>query len=240
MYMNDDSSHWESIKSTKLNEKEKNIYSFISKSDFKTLEGKTVKLSKFMGILPYSAKDVLFSITNESNWKVWDRNCVYCNNVDYVQNENYSFTVDSYAMKYLPFMKYRSGIKMSTVIYDSVRKSYSYISKTTSALGVPRLENTIKHDFYFGLTLYHISENKCRYVYVLYYHSKTFVHKIVSKKLYSMYGRKLYEGLLKSCNSSVKKNGETVRPDSHWRVLDTLDDFIEKYVSDGSEKTWSF
>ncbi|KAL0484676.1 regulator of G-protein signaling [Acrasis kona] len=229
--LSEDSSSWQSIKSTKKNEVEKSMYGYISKKCYKGPDNFNIKLAKFTGILPCSAREAIYAMCDGSIGRKWDAGSVRCGDLGFIDNEQDSYSVslhDHYA-SISKLLSHRSSVVMNTIVYDSVRKCYSSVSKTTNAFEEFELEG-VKIKFYCGITFYEISENRCRYAYVIYIILVTKIHEIMFLHAMKKKAEGTHQGLLETIELSRAKQFQ--KPGGNF--LKTLDLFEQRYPS----KTW--
>ncbi len=194
----------------------------------------TFTYQKFTGHVPCSAKQFTNIFGDVSNKYTWDRNLKTRYFVDFISAETesipYSCSLLDYTVKMPFFMKDRRNLMLMTGLYDTSRKCYVFIGKSTTAY--PEKENfkdTIPWEVLFGYMFYEIDETTCRYVHVIYLNirmkqtNNNTVGKIVTQKR----AKDLHEGFIKSVKQH--KNPDK-RPENSQRILDTLDDYIEAFV----------
>lgn len=139
------------------------------------------------------------------------------------------------------FLQTRYACGLNTVVYDTQRKCYMWIAKTTNGFNheaYREYKKAVRLVSIACYTVYQLSDNKCRYSIVIGADYDIGSNKTLKKKLFKKRGKTMHLEWKRLCKLRQEKyNGE--RPIDHNRNLDTLDAFMRKYVPDeDSKKTW--
>ncbi len=229
---------------TKKHDRAKDYYSYISKSKY-VLDGQCPDqlAAKFVGLLPVSAEHALYVLIDREYRPKWEPFVKYQSecpphkgeDVDYMQLVSYA------EIKLMSFMQTRFTCGNTTVMYDTERRCYILISKTTTGVDhVPLMKK--KHALPICVVsiyaIYKISETKCRYVALSHqWFNMKDVSGFLLKSLLKKRGKKLFEEWSKLAKERVAKYGDD-RP-KYCPEMDTLDAFNAKYLPNpDSVKTW--
>ncbi len=196
-------------------------------------------IHRYTGHLPCSAKQFLYIFTDVNNRYEWDKTIKQRLLLDYFpasEQEPYSCVLMDYELKFPIGFQNRRNILMMTCVYDSKLKCYIVVGKSTTAhndKAPPQPKNTMPWSVLFGYMFYEIDETKCYYVNITYLDFKLETSKL-SYTVTRLRSRDIHQGFL----SSIAKSKKFERPENHQRVLDTLDEFTEMFLTNDKEKTW--
>jgi hypothetical protein len=193
---------------------------------------------KFTGYLPCSARQFVNIFADGPSRYKWDKNLKRRNLVDYIQMDEtipYSCVLLDYEIKFPLFFKNRRNLILMTLLYDTERHLYMFMCKSTIAYPekMEIFTNTVLWDSVLAYMFYEIDDHKCRYVNSLYVNMNigALAKKQLIRKLKKR-AKEMYEGFMSSINNVNEK------PEEHQRVLDTFDEFTERYLTGGRTKTW--
>jgi hypothetical protein len=251
--LNEDSPDWAPLRATKKNDiKEQDHYCYISKTSYHVgdaIEG--LHLCKFTGYVPYSAEHLLEAIAKPETAKSFDHNMSVLQDVDYVpldSNTPYPILYTYYEANLgIPFHKNRHCIQMCTVVYDTTRKCYMWVGKSTSVFndkieqvyhGTPQRKKMVPCDFVYGYTIYKISENKCRYVHSVYADVKVKMGLSMFKMVMKKREQGLHDGFISVCEQ-LRQANEAGHDKQREGPMKALDDNMARYLpTEESTKTW--
>jgi hypothetical protein len=247
--LSEDSPDWTPIRRTRAGEKEKNQYAYISKTSYAIGDSMDLKLFKITGVLPYSAEQVMHSITRQDTSTMYDANSTCWEPIEYLESTDtdYACVHCNFEMSLrIPFMKKRHSMQVITMCYDPSRQCYIWIGKTSTqyseksdkVINNKRTSSMIKAEYLYGYVLYKISDNKMRYVHVSYADLKM---KSMSDTLFKMAVKKrakgIHEGFGAVCELMAKES--FTRPTNDCGgILRTLDEFQDRYIKTGKPKIW--
>jgi hypothetical protein len=234
--MNEDSPDWVLLqKPHQVNTHQQ--YTFVSKTRYTMgddLGG--MYLSKFTGVLPFSAKHVIESLVDTKLRRKYDVQQSQYQFLDYFKagadnNNDYSCALSYYAVS-LPWpFKKRGCINLSTLVYDQKRRCYIWAGKSTDAFDERREKDsdTLTIDSIYGYTVYEISEKESRYCHFVYANGKMSFDSFSLMRMYNLQrGDGIHKGILDVCKATVTK----ACIHDGMRLLDTLQDFKSKYMAD--------
>jgi hypothetical protein len=249
-HMNDDSSDWEAIRVTKRYELERDEYAFLSRKKYSLGPNlQRMGLIKTTGILPYSAEQLLYALVDAEYSHVWDKISVASKTLEYrklSETQPYSSVISQYGLNLGPLFTRRECITVTSVVFDTVRQCYLLIAKSTTKAKLEDYgetttrKNVVPMILVSGLTLYKISDNKTRYVEFVFSDVKIGADpsKGILKILYQKHSEAIHAGYDEAIRLRTEKNGG-IRPENCKRFLDTLDDFMMRYLpTENDEKTW--
>jgi hypothetical protein len=231
---------------TKKYDRAKGYYSYVSCSKYETDPEKGLppgKAGKFVGVLPLSALQALYVLLDREYRPRWEPFMKHHVEIDNYQGRDgeYDQTVSYAEIKLLFFLRTRYSAGNTTVMYDSARRCYIWISKTTTGIDIEPLKkkkNPIPAAFISVHVIYKISDTKCRYV--------ATTHAFLNMKdptdsmlkiLFRKRGKHLFENWVKLGTERIQKYGDKRPADN--KELDTLDVFMKKYLpNEDSVKTW--
>ncbi|KAL0488815.1 regulator of G-protein signaling [Acrasis kona] len=233
----EDSPIWDALRQTKMDEKERTAYSYISHKPLKTSIGEKVILAKFVGSLPYSAERTIHAMMSvDGRRKYWDRGQTGNKFIDIHTFEKQ----DEHAVS-LSFYKHTIGIPifkdaecnlMNSIVYDTKRQCYMWIMKSTSGYG--RHKDAVRSQqlkFNYSTVVNHVSDNSCRFTVILLYFMSRLDSASIIKLGLKPVASDVQDGMMKLLEN-MEDNGIII--DEH-RMKDTLNDYLKK--TNGG-KTW--
>ncbi|KAL0491747.1 endonuclease LCL3 [Acrasis kona] len=197
---------------------------------------------KYSGELYFSAREALYALLDVRNLKDWVPLVTACEYVGYDGTRDYAVSKIYCDLRISCFMKKRFCYVISTVVYDTIRRCYIIIIKTTTGVNSRNRRNrgasrVVSVVCFF---IYEIGEFKSRYSCLTCANMDLlpFVPSLFEKR----YNKKFGLNLFKKWDALCKRRGEEhghCKPNDSLNILETLDDFVSKYLSaDNREKTW--
>jgi hypothetical protein len=241
--MVEDLSNWTPLQVTKKFDREKDYYSYINRTRIPLDPSVPDQMgAKFVGVLPVSAEQALYVLIDREYRPKWEPFVKYQTELPMHKEGDYSQTVAYAEMKLMFFLKTRFCCGNTSILYDSERRCYLLISKTTTGVDhkpLMRKKSAISSIHMSVYVIYKITDSKCRYVAMN--HSFLNMSYDISDGLFKTMMRKrgkfLFEYWLQLSKERVEKYGNE-KP-RFCPELDTLDDFKQKYLPNlDSVKTW--
>jgi hypothetical protein len=244
LHLNEDSPDWDPLFTTHHHDP---FHSYVSNTKYGFGTGVTgLRLGKTIGNMPFSAKTVMTAYINQMSSQSGDM--IDPHQVGYKEVEYFppgtkgifpNFLL-SYLMDLGSMFKRREILEVVSVVYDTQRKCYLLVGKSTKdpELFSKRAEGDhVQVDIVFGYAFYHVSENSSKYTSVFYGDFKTpLMKKQMLKKM--MYERALgfHKGLTYHCEK-ISREGTTEPIGMFGKCLD---DYMNKFVpTKKSVQTWS-
>ncbi|KAL0487909.1 regulator of G-protein signaling [Acrasis kona] len=236
MRLSEDSHVWDALRKTKLNEKEHSAYTYIS-NPIKTLDGSKVLLVKYTGLVPYSAeRTVNQMMVTSTKKKYWLKGQVKDEFMEYHTFENpdeYAISLSLYSYSMMKLLKPFECVKLNTVVYDTKRRCYMYIMKSTTAYGRHKdMKRSTPMTYLYSVQVNQVAENMCRYNIVLLYYMKKMDHPFVLKMAVSHAPYDVQNGIIAMMKEAESK-GFPHEDDN--RVSETLQDYLTR---NNGGKTW--
>jgi hypothetical protein len=241
--MTEDITDWIPLQVTKKKDRAQDYYSYISKSKY-PLDGivSSALSGKFVGVLPVSAEQALYVLLDREYRSRWEPFVKYQVELPMHNDGDYQQTVCYAEIKFAALIQTRYSSGNTTVLYDTERRCYIWISKTTTGVDhkpLMKKKNAIYSLHISIYVVYQISETRCRYVTCnhSFLNMRDFSDGIY-KSLFRKRGKLLFEQWVKLSKERNAKYGSE-RP-KNTPELDTLDTFKTKYLpASNSVKTWS-
>jgi hypothetical protein len=238
----EDLSDWTPLQITKKHSREKMYYSYVSHTKYQ-LDGivPNQMAAKFVGILPISAEMALYPLVDRTYRSRWEPFVKFQNEMEPYTSGDYTQLVSYAEIKLMPLMQTRYCVGNTTITYDTERRCYILVSKTTTGVEINPLmkkKNAIPCMVVSVYVIYKINENKCRYVAVnISYMQMRDISGTIMKSLLRKRGKGLFDEWLKLSQERMANCGEE-RP-KNCPEMDTLDDFKKKYLTSADAiKTW--
>jgi hypothetical protein len=237
IYLNESISDWVTLRATKKNEREKDYYSYISREKF-LIDNEPLSASKLTGNLNFSAQEALYSLLDRECSYKWEPFTTFYKQVGYDDSGDYAVSQSYNELSLVPLMKKRYCCGITSLVYDSERRCYIWLCKTTTGFSHEehqQTKNAIRTTSIAAYSIFPLSENKCRYTVISFAKASDFIFKIISKKMC----KSMQSGWTDLCYMR-KERFNHAKPVDHSRNLDTLDHFMEKFLPDeNSTKTWN-
>jgi hypothetical protein len=231
-----DSSDWECIKNPSAN----TYRVYLSKSNYSIASNSKLKLFRVDMFLDCSAEEALYTSLDAELDAKRDTQTISFTDIDYIRGGPYSVSVVRRILKLGSMLEPRYTSVLTTVVKDTERECYTLVgvSSTEYDHDIDPKSKMVKADIILGISFNHISEKRCRIVFVNYvdykmpFDSTTLLTKVMKRR-----GKGLYEGYVAALKMKREKDG--FQPDNSGRVA-TLVDFREKYLpNSNSIKTWT-
>jgi hypothetical protein len=230
---------WDPLQRTKINAREDMYYSYISK-DNTPLDGicKPSKALKLVGVLPCSAEEAFHAMWDEKYKQKWEPFMTYQKAVDTQPDGPYDMRIVYGELKLAFFLKTRYAVGVNSAMYDTARRCYISICKTTSAVDITNLKrkrNPIPTTVISITIIYKISETQCRYVIVS---RADFQMQDPSDHILKFIMKKRGKTMFNNWIEIVKERNTKERPEFSI-YADSLEAFMQKYLPEPtSVKTW--
>jgi hypothetical protein len=234
--LNEDSDDW-----TALQLRGRNDYNaYVSKTDYSIGGLSGLKLGKVIGNIPKSAEQVLANDLDRGIKRFLpDGTDAVCKQ-EYVRagdgnGHAYSSVLSRYQadVGHIGIRNIRRDFMfVSTVVYDTKRRSFVHVGKTSRAFNESNGKKNVKGDAIFGYTYVQVSNKMCCYVHTFYLDLKLHGKSGDFEEMVKSRADAYHSELLRSCST---EESSCLGP-----LNDTLEDFKKNYLAEpNAQKTWN-